>query len=353
MKAVYLSGKDDPTLGVNVSESYFSARGRKGSVFALIEETNLFQNKLTLGAEYARSDFDGDTSDAAGSRKDSAWRVGGTFRSGIVQAGAVYRFIGGTFNPIGFQYFANDRRGLEANVGLAKGKFSLTGMFQSMRDNVKGEAERDTTSNASGNLNFGWNVSNKVSLNLGYQRSEQDTSRDNATPLFPQDSVTDQVSGAVMVTFSPSASLNLQLADARASSKSSPQGNNRGLNVNVGGSFRVGNTLSFSPTLGYANAKNMFTGERQLTYNSFLTAEITIVPEWFTTSVQGGYSRSDNGSMGVSDALNLSGMLSLQLKKLIKAGTVSLSVRGNYGRTKMTGFSNSVSAILAQCDFSF
>lgn len=353
LKAIYLSGKDDPTLGVNVSESYFGAHGRKGSVFALVEETNLFQNKLTLGAEYARSDFDGDTSDTARSRKDSAWRIGGTFRSGIVQAGAVYRFIGGAFNPIGFQYFANDRRGLEANVGLAKGKLSLTGMFQSMKDNVKGDAERDTTSNASGNLNLGWNVSDKVSLSFGYQRSEQDTSRDRATPLFPQDSVTDQVSGAVMVTFNPSASLNLQIADAGISSKSSPQGNNRGLNVNLGGSFRVGDTVSFSPTLGYANAKNKFTGERQLTYNSFLTAEVTIVPEWFTTSVQGGYSRSDNGSMGVSDALNLSGMLSLQLKKLIKAGTVCLSVRGNYGRTKMTGFSNSVSAILAQCDFSF
>ena len=353
LKAVYLSGKDDPTRGVNVSESYFNARGRKGSVFALVEETSLFQNKLTLGAEYARSDYDGDIGDQSGSRRDSAWRVGGTFRSGIVQAGAVYRSIGGTFNPIGFQYFANDRRGLEANVGLSKGRLSLTGSFQSMRDNVKDDAERDTTANVNGNLNFSWNVSDKVSLNLGYQRSEQDTSRENATPLFPQDITTNQVSGAVMVTFSPSASLNLQLANANASSKSSPQGNNTGLNANLGGSFRVGTFLSLAPTLGYANAKNKFTGERQLTYNSFLTAEAAIVPEWFSASVQGGFSRADNGSMGTMDALNLSGMLSLQLGKLIKAGTVSLSVRGNYGRTKMTGFSNTVSAILAQCDFSF
>ncbi len=353
LKAVYLSGKDDPTRGINVSESYFNARGRKGNVFALVEETSLFRNKVTLGAEYARSDFDGDISDTTASRRDSAWRVGGTFRSGIVQAGAVYRFIGGAFNPIGFQYFANDRRGLEANVGLSKGRFSLSGTFQSMQDNVKDDAERDTTANTNGNLSFMWTVSDKVSLNLGYQRSEQDTSRENATPLFPQDSRTEQVSGAVMVSFSPSASLNLQLANATASSKSSPPCNNTGLNLNLGGAFRVGSILSISPTLGYANAKNRFTGERQLTYNSFLSAEVTIVPEWFTTSLQGGYSRSDNGSMGTTDALNVSGMLSLQMKKLIKAGTTTLSLRGNYGRTKMTGYSNTVSAILAQCDFSF
>ncbi len=353
LKAVYLSGKDDPTRGVNVSESYFNARGRKGSVFALVEETNLFQNKLTLGAEYARSDFDGDISDESGSRSDSAWRVGGNFRSGIVQAGAVYRFIGGGFNPIGFQYFSNDRRGLEANVGLSKGRLNLTGTFQSMKDNVNGDTERDTTKNMNGNLNFMWNVSDKVSFNIGYQRGKQDTSRDGTTSLFPQDSVTDQVSGALMFTFSPSASLNLQVANASASSKSSPQGNNTGLNVNLGGAFRAGNLLSISPTFGFADAKNKFTGERQLTYNSFLSAELTIVPEWFSTSIQGGYSRSDNGSMGVMDTLNLSGLLSVQLKKLIKIGTVSLSVRGNYGRTKMTGFSNTISAILAQCDFAF
>jgi hypothetical protein len=353
LKAVYLTGRDDPTLGVNVAESYFNARGRKGNVLSLVEETTLFRNKLTLGAEYARSEFDGDVSDDSGSRRDSAWRVGGTFRSGIVQAGAVYKFIGGSFNPIGFQYFANDRRGLEGNVSLSKGKFSLTGTLQSMRDNVKSDAERDTTANTNGNLNFSWNVSDAVSMNFGYQRSEQDTSRENATPLFPQDITTDQVSGAVMVAFGPTASLNLQVANANASSKSSPQGNNSGLNANLGGSFRVGTFLSFAPTLGYANAKNKFTGERQLTYNSFLTAEATIVPEWFTTSLQGGYSRSDNGSMGTTDAFNLSGVLSVLLKKLIKSGTVSLSVRGNFGRTKMTGFSNSVSAILAQCDYSF
>jgi hypothetical protein len=353
LKAVYVSGRDDPTRGVNVSESYFNARKRKGSVFALVEETSLFQNRLTLGAEYARSDFDGDLSDESGSRRDSAWRLGGSFRSGIVQAGAVYRFIGGGFNPIGFQYFSNDRRGLEANVGLSRGRLSLTGTFQSMKDNVNGDAERDTTKNLNGNLNFMWNVSDRVSFNIGYQRGEQDTSRNGTTPLFPQDSVTDQVSGALMFTLSPSSSLNLQVANAAATSKSSPQGNNTGLNVNLGGAFRAGSFLSVSPTLGFASAKNKFTGERQITYNSFLAAELTIVPEWFSTSFQGGYTRSDNGSMGVTDAFNLSGLLSVQLKKLIKLGTVSLSVRGNYGRTKMTGFSNTVSAILAQCDFSF
>ena len=353
VKAVYLTGKDDPTLGANVGEAYFNARGRKGSVLALIEETSLFQNKLTIGGEFARSDFDGDLSDGLGSRSDNAWRVGGTFRSGILQAGAIYRFIGGGFSPIGFQYFANDRRGLEANIGLSKGRFSLTGTFQSMKDNVEGDAEKDTTENMNGNLGLMWAASDKVTFNLAYTRGEQDTSRDGAAALFPQDSVTDQLSGAVMLALSPAASLNLQVANAKASSKTSPQGNNSGINVNLGAAFRAGTVLSVSPTLGYADTKNAFTGEKQRTYNSFLAAELSIVPEWFTTSVQGGYTRADNGSFGVTETVNLSGLLSVQLRKLIKIGTVALSIRGNYGRTKMPGFSSTLSAVLAQCDFAF
>ena len=37
--------------------------------------------------------------------------------------------------------FANDRQGLEANVGLSKGRFSLTGAFQAQQDNVKDDPD--------------------------------------------------------------------------------------------------------------------------------------------------------------------------------------------------------------------
>ncbi|MHB8094919.1 MAG: hypothetical protein ACYDH0_08245 [Candidatus Aminicenantales bacterium] len=353
LKAVYLSGKDDPRRGVNVAQDYFLAAGRKGSVMALVEETSLFGDRLTIGGEFARSDYDGDIRDGGGSRADNAWRIAGAFRSGLLQVGAAYRHIGNAFNSIGHAYFANDRRGLEANLGLTKGRFQLAGTFLSVRDNVEGEADRDTTENLAGNLNALWSVSDKLSFNAGYQRSRQNTFRDLGTPLFPQDSLTDQLSGAFQWTVSPSASLQLQVARTSLSSASTPQADNSGLAVNWGGAFRAGNRFSIAPTLGFQRGRNVSSGEIQRTFTSFMTAEATILPEWLSTSFQGGYSRTDGGTAGIGETLQFSGWVNLQLKKLIRIGNAVLSIRGNHGRTKLTGFSSNVSSILAQCDFSF
>jgi len=84
-----------------------------------------------------------------------------------------------------------------------------------------------------------------------------------------------------------------------------------------------------------------------------MTADAAIVPEWLSTSFQGGYSRTDGGPAGVCETLQASGLINLHLKKILRIGTTVLSIRGNYGRTKLTGFSSNVTSILAQCDFSF
>ncbi len=116
LKAVYLAGKDDPSQGINVGFSPF-VKSRKGNVLALVEETYLFQNRLTLAGEFARSDFDEDVQDQRGSRSDFAWKIGGNLSSRLVTAGATYRRIGKDFNSIGFPFFTNDRQSLEANLG--------------------------------------------------------------------------------------------------------------------------------------------------------------------------------------------------------------------------------------------
>ena len=353
IRAVYLSGKDDPRLGANVGESYFNAVARKGNVVSLIEETTLLQNKLTLGGEFARSDFDGNLADGSGSRSDNAWRLGGNFRTGIFQAGAAYRHIGKDFNPIGFQYFSGDRRTVEGNVGLTGSKLSLMGAFSVAGDNVKGDPGLDTTEMRNGNLNLTWSATPKVSLSLGYQANGQSTTRDLGDPFFPQDSRTNLISGGLTYMPSPSANLGFQVANSDVSSKTSPQNNNRGVNLSLGGSLRAGETFSFAPSIGYSSARNKFTGERQRTFNTFLAADLFIVREWLSTSFQGGYTRADNGSMGIAEQTSLSGLINVHLKKLVRFGTVILSVRANYGKTKMTGYANTIASALAQCDFSF
>ncbi len=306
-----------------------------------------------FGGEFARSNFDPNLADETGSKNDSAWKVGGTFQSGIFQAGAVYRFIGKAFSPIGFQYFTSDRRAIETNAGVTTGTLSLMGAFATARDNVKNDPDLDTTEISNGNLNLVWTASPKVTLSLGYQANGQSTTRDLGDPFFPQDSRTKQFSGGLTLMPSPAANISFQVADSDVSSRTSPQANSRGVNLSLGGSLRAGEILSIAPSVGYTNAKNKFTGEKQITLNTFFAADLTILRQWLSTSFQGGYTRADNGSMGVSEQTCLSGLINFHLKKLIKFGTVILSLRANYARTKMPGYANTIKSALAQCDFAF
>ena len=353
LKAVYLSGKDSPQQGVNVESAYFNSPSRKGDVLAVIEETKLFKNRLTLGGEYARSKHDGNLSDEQGAQPDNAWRVGGSFNSGKFQIGANYRYIGQSFNPIGYQYFANNRKYLEGNLGLNIGRVMISGSYVAGQDNVEDNPEADTTKNLNANASFVWAVSNKVSLNLGYRRDEQNTSREQGAVEFLQDSISNQLSGALNLNFSASASLNLQVTNADQKSQTFAQNKNSNLTVNLGGMFRAKDRLTFAPTLGYSLMKMIFTQEETRTYNAFLLTELALIPQVISISVTGAFNRTDSAVQGVSNVLNVSGFLSLYLKKLIKIGNVVLSVTGNYNQIDSPGFKNSNYAALAKCDFSF
>jgi hypothetical protein len=353
LKAVYLAGKDSPRQGVNVQPAYFNSASRKGEVMAVIEETKLFKNRLVFGGEYARSKHDGNVSDDQAAQPDKAWRVGGTFSSGKFQIGANYRYIGQSFNPIGYPYFTNNRKYLEGNLGLSLGRVMISGSCVAGQDNVEDNPEADTTKNLNANASFVWSLSNKVSLNLGYRRDEQNTSREQGAVQFLQDSISNQLSGALNLNFSASASLNLQVTDADQKSQSFAQNQNSNLTVNFGGMFRAKDRLTFAPTLGYSLMKMVFTQEETRTYNAFFMTELALIPQVISVSMTGAFNRTDSAVQGVSNVLNISGFLSLYLKKLIKIGNVVLSVTGNYNQIEAPAFKNKNYAALAKCDFSF
>jgi len=352
LKAIYLAGKDDPNQGVNVGFSSF-IQTRKGSVAALAEETNLLQNRLILTGEVAQSHFDDNVQDQIGTRADYAWKFGGNVSYKVLTAGATYRHIGRDFNSIGFQFFTNDREGAEANVGLNAGRLSLTGSYTASSDNVKDDPAKETTSNQNGNANLMWNISNKVSFGLGYSRNKQDTSLKQGLSPFLQDSLTNQISGSFNLNFGPASNLSLQVSNSDLSSKNNPQTSNTNFVLNVGGAFRGGDRFTLSPTFGYGKVRNKFTHEEMLNYSSFVSGEIAFWPQVLTVSLMGSAMRTDSSVQGKSDNLNVGANLNWYLNKLVKIGTVVISLKGNYTTTKMPGFSDSFFTAMVQCDFSF
>ena len=64
LRAVALTGKDDPSLAANVAGSQI-LQSRQGNVLALTQETKLFGSALDLKAEFAHSSYDQDLADGA------------------------------------------------------------------------------------------------------------------------------------------------------------------------------------------------------------------------------------------------------------------------------------------------
>jgi hypothetical protein len=352
LKAVYLTGQDDPGQGVNVGFPSF-VQTRKGSVLSLAEETNLLQNRLIVGGEVAQSRFDENILDEAASRTDLAWKVGGNISSGVLAAGAAYRRIGADFNSVGFPYFTNDREGLEANVGLNAGRLSFTGSYVASSDNVEDDPASETTSDQNGNANLTWSISDRMSMSLGYSLNKQSTSFELGISPFLQDSLTNQLAGALNLNFGQAANLSFQFSNSDLSSKNYPQNESTNLTLNVGAAFRAGEWLNLSPTFGYGKMRNRFTHEEMFNYSSFLSGEIAFWPRVMSVSLTGSYMRAESAVQGNSDNLNAGTNLNLYLDRLIKVGTAIVSLKGNYTTTRMPGFSDSFFTALVQCDFSF
>ncbi len=350
LKAIYLSGKDDPSQGVNTGSSPYY-QSRKGNVMSIVEETKLFENKLNLKAEFAKSKYDGDLTDDIGAQSDNAYNLGAGFNYGGLSIGANYRYTGKDFNPIGFQSFTSDRKGYEALAGFTKGIMNLTGSYIFERDNVKGDPSQLTTKNGAGNLSLAFTFSPKVSLNLGYKRSKQKTLQ-NETEVSGQDYLTNEYSSSLTLNLNESSSLNLALTNSTLSSKSSPESETSALTFNIGGAFRKGERLTLNPMIGYSKTLNKFTNEKNLNYNTLLTGEIAFIPKVFSLIFSSSFNRSET-STSATDTFDTTGGLNLYLDKLIKFGSIILSVKGGYNLNKVDEEKIADYKIFFQLDFSF
>lgn len=354
LKAIYLSGKDDPNQGINVGVSDFYQK-RKGSVIAIVEEANLFENRLNLKAEFARSNYDEDLTDTIEAASDNAFNIGGSFsygETGIITIGANYKYIGKEFNSIGYQYFTNDRKGLETNFGFTFKRLNLTANYIMEQDNVKNDPSANTTKNRNVRVNLSLGFSDKVSLNLGYRRDKQDTYKEEKKTSL-QDSLTNEFTGGLNFIFSQSVSLNITLTNSLLSSENNPQSDSSTLTLNLGGSFYAGEIFSLTPSFSYSKIKNKFTNEETLTYNSFITSEIAFIPRVFSIFFSGSYNRTELAPDNISSIFDLSGGFNFYLDKLIKIGSVILSLTGNYKYMDTAGITDSDYSLLFKCDFSF
>jgi hypothetical protein len=350
-KLIYVTGKDDPQRGVNVATSDFFT-SRKGNVVSLLQEARLFQNRMLLDAEIAHSNYDANLSDEQGATPDNAFKLGGSYTHGILFIGVNYNYIGKDFNSIGYQFFTNNRKGLQTNISLNLNTVTISGGYNNATDNVENIPSEYKTQSQDGSLNVMWNISEKYSLNVGYRRNNQDTTLDEGENIFNQDSLSDEFTSSFSMYFNEALNLSLSATYSNLDSQNFPQNSSSNLTMNLGGMWHIGQIVTLMPNFGYTEAKNKFTNEKLQSYNTFLTSEIFVWPQVISLTLTGSYMNSKIPG-GDSKNLSLSGNFNIHLNKFINFGNFILSIRGDYSEAKMPGFSDSIFTSLLQLDFQF
>jgi hypothetical protein len=350
LKAMYVSGRDDPALGANVGVTP-SFGSRQGHVASLAEETKLFNGLLGFRAEIAFSSYDGDLHDTAGAARDTAWNAGTAFTLGPLRIDAIYRFIGRNFNSVGLQYLANDRRGPDATILFAAGPVSLQGQLTLLRDNVDEVADRPTTHFATGGVAAAVTVSPSLSLNLSGRISGQDTS--GGTPGSPvQDAQTKDVSGGLNWTLGPTSSLNLTLTASDLRSPSNPASDTKGLTLNLGGSF-MSERLIFTPTLGLTRSDNPGGAGKSTTVSAFVSGEVFVFSRVLSVLVSGAFNRMEMSVLSLTKTMDAVGGINFYPGRLFGVENLLLTIRGNYRTSDLGGKKLSDSRVLAQADIAF
>ncbi len=351
IKTIYLLGKDDPEEGTNVGSSELFQR-RKGSTIAIIEETRLIKDKLNIKAEFAKSKYDENLEDEEGYVSDKAYKIGADFSSGSFFFGTHYNYIGKDFNPIGYQYFSNDRKGYDVILGFSIGELNISTSFNSEEDNVENDPQQLKTKNKSGNLNFQVNLSQNISLNLGYSKGKQNTYQDS-TEVLGQDSITDEYNGSLSFNISNSSNIIFSITNSFISSEFMPENESSNKTANLGGNFRKGNFFVLNPSIGYSLLKNEFTNEETKTYNTFISGELYFFPSVLSLNFTTGFNKSETPQDFENESLNATLSLNFNLGNLVKKFQSILSLKGNYVKNKTNGLESSDHKGFLQLSFSF
>jgi hypothetical protein len=354
LKALFITGKDIPTQGVNIGlpEDLPGAGGRQGQVLAVVEESRLWADRLSFKAEFARCRYDADLDDQSEPVAGNAFLVSTGLSSGILTAGLNYRFVDRNFNSIGLQALANDRSSWEAMLGLSRGIFSLTGSFVGQRDNVSNDPQSATTSNLDGSLSLSLAVTPQAQIVLGARLGKQATDPGSGG-AFAQDSATSEFSGSLNLMIGLSSSINLAVASSRLASQAAPETDGSTLTLNLGGSLQAGEWLNLCPSLGFSQRREKLTGRRFDTFNALTVGELFFMPKAWSMFLSASFSRADVPDGLASTTLDLTGGLNLYLNQFIKVEGLLLSLKGNYQFMDMVGMETTDWKALAQCDVSF
>ena len=332
MKVTYLDGENASPQSFNTGSA---EGGQSGDLFSVSATSSLFGQKLRGEAEVAFSRFDANIADEFQRRSDTGVRlkVDGTLWEKL-NLGAEYKRIGLNFQSIADPNFVRDREGGAVLADTQWGPSRYTLGFSQEHDNVRDDPLLPRIEQRTYAASWGLQITDYPSLTLGYNRSEQRSTRE-PVGFARLDTVTDAFNAGVAYS-QPTWNANL-------SSGYSIQDNHNGTtppdtaswNLTLGAGYRPTPNLNLAPSFGFTRSSNRVTDVAIDTFLPTLTANVAIIPEILVFDSQSSFSRTvaeDNSTK--SNSFTGIFRLSLSLERfLLNYGKQTVSIRLNYNRT--------------------
>ncbi len=337
-KLVLLTGRDDPSQGVNIGAAPFMTR-REGSTGAVTLEAALFNYRLSLNGEYARTDYDRDLDDGLGKVQDQAWRVGGAWNEKEYSARASYRQIGRDFGTLGYPVMEGDRRGLDGGFSLnLNPAWSLNASLTSERNNPGADPLETRASNDVQTLDAHWTPQAGFTLKAGLSHGEQEaaTSLGSLVP-FANSKRQGAFTGLDWAMGAKGAlGFSVQFDKLEGTGASTTTG--RSTTLILGGSFQEPDRIRLAPTFSYSKSTEDGTGSDSKVASAFVNADITLVRRLLNLALNGGYNRMDAPGMVAMISTNLDAALQYQLSPYLERqfhrGQAVLALRFRYTRVQ-------------------
>lgn len=332
MKVTYVDGENASPQAFNTGSA---EGGQAGDLISTSASSSLFGQKLRSEAEVAFSRFHANVADEFGRRSDWGMRVkvdGTVFDK--LNVGADYQRIGLNFQSIANPNFVRDREGGTVSATTQWGPTRYTLGFSQAHDNVRDDPLLPRIEQRTYMASWGLQVPDVPSLTLGYNRSEQRSTREPAG-FNRLGTSTDAVTGGVgysRPTWNANVNGGYAIQDNHAGT--SPP-DTTSWNALLGLGFRPFPNWNLAPSFGFTRSRIKTTDVSTDTYLATLTANIPLVSDILVFDSQSSFNRTmtSNRSTEMNVFTGIA-RLSLSLERfLLNYGKQTISIRFHYNRT--------------------
>jgi hypothetical protein len=343
IRGLFMTGKDNlDSKTLYSSEDPF----RRGEIFSMWSEVNLFKNSLQLSGEISSSKF-GSAQEAEELQKesDTAWKAGLRFNRGVLSFDADYEEIGDHFNSIANLFLQNDREGLSSNLGLNIKTFSWTVSYVDKK-NYMNDPFQDMLHQKRIGTNVNWGIGTHV--RVGGEVSRDNLDYDSSTGLQTSSSDMQTNNYALSLGYmAGSNGININVGKTESENYTS------NLNASLALNLRFGQFMILNPTLSYQSNESLSDGSTSTIYNFYLNSEITFIPQYFTLTLSASYmdNKSEfNESSNWTAGANLNFFMAEIFKNIIRP---SLSIKSMFQGAKYGGLKSNSAIFTLQADIAF